>query len=224
MSRYAVCGNGALNPVHMSLLPRISRIVRRLRRRRCGEVLPQLRMVYTGPGSPDPGPPLVAPYRLRPYRPGDESAWIALLNGDGRRELGAWTPERLRVEILSHLVTGTQHFVWSGDTAAAGAGVYERSPSCWEVGWVATLWQHRGRGLGRRVTAAAVAAALGLPSRPIFLFTDDFRLPAIRLYLDIGFLPDCIHPSHSDRWGAVFDQLGPRYGPVRSRSNLVYLA
>ena len=135
-----------------------------------------------------------------------------------------WTPERLRAEVLDHLVAGTQRFIWSAETAASGAGVFERSPSCWEVGWVATLWSHRARGLGRHVTAAALAAALELPARPIFLFTDDFRVAAIRLYLGLDFLPDCTHPSHGRRWGAIFDQLGPRYAPVRSRSNLVYLA
>ena len=207
----------------MLLLASISRIARRLRQRARGEPLPQLRMVYAGSSSPDPGSPLVAPYRLGAYTPGDEDAWTDLLNGYGRGELGAWTPERLQAEILAHLVAGTQRFIWSGDVAAAGAGVYERSPSCWEVGWVATLWSHRGRGLGRQVTAAALAAALDLPSRPVFLFTDDFRVPAIRLYLSLDFLPDCIHPSHGRRWQAIFDQLGPRYESVRLRSNLVYL-
>jgi hypothetical protein len=43
------------------------------------------------------------------------------------------------------------------------------------------------------------------------LFTDDFRTQAIKLYLRLGFVPDCHHHSHPGRWRILFEQLGPEY-------------
>lgn len=156
-----------------------------------------------------PAETLSAPYSLRRYQEGDERGWVALLNGGG--ELGKWTPERLRGEISAFLVADTQSFVLCDREIVSGAGVYERSSECWEIGWVATSPAHRGRNLARHVCIAAVAAALQLPPRPIWLFTDDFRAPAIKLYLRLGFLPDCHHDSHAGRWRTVIEQLGPEY-------------
>ena len=159
--------------------------------------------------APPPLEALETPYRLRRFREGDEIGWAALLNGRG--ELGSWTHGRLGAEISSFLVADTQYFVLCDLEIVSGAGVYERSSVCWEIGWVATSPDHRGRGLARHVCIATVAAALELPSRPIVLFTDDFRTQAIKLYLRLGFLPDCHHHSHPGRWRILFEQLGPEY-------------
>ena len=40
------------------------------------------------------------------------------------------------------------------------------------------------------------------------LWTDDWRLPAIKTYLNLGFEPDIEHESHPERWRAVFEKLG----------------
>ena len=177
-------------------------------RRQTRASLPQLRMRFA-PSAPPPVEALGPPYSLRRFREGDEGGWVALLNGRG--ELGNWTLQRLSAEITSFLVADTQYFVLCDREIVSGAGVYERSSSCWEIGWVATSPDHRGRGLARHVCIAAAAAALELPSRPIWLFTDDFRTLAIKLYLRLGFLPDCHHHSHAVRWRTVFEQLGPEY-------------
>ena len=108
---------------------------------------PQLRMRFAQ-NAPPPLEALETPYRLRRFREGDEIGWAALLNGRG--ELGSWTHERLGAEISSFLVADTQHFVLCDLEIVSGAGVYERSSVCWEIGWVATSLDHRGRGLARR--------------------------------------------------------------------------
>ena len=173
-----------------------------------GASQPQLRMRYGQSSLPSTGC-VEPPYTLREFRQGDEEGWVTLLNGGG--ELGVWDLGRLRSEISSFLVPDAQFFVLCDRQIVSGAGVYERSAACWEIGWVATRPHHRGRGLARHVCRAAVGAAFDLPARPIWLFTDDFRTRAIRLYLTLGFVPDCHHASHSRRWRAVFEQLGPEY-------------
>ena len=140
---------------------------------------------------------------------GDERGWLTLLNGGG--ELGHWTLERLGAECSSFLVANTQYFVLCDGEIVSGAGVYERSSACWEIGWVATSPDHRGRNLARHVWVAAVGAALELPPRPIWLVTDDFRSHAIKLYLRLGFRPDCHHHSHPNRWRIRIEQFGPEY-------------
>ena len=173
-----------------------------------GRAVSQLRMRY--PHGTAPNVSLQPAYELRVLRPGDETAWTDLLNLCG--QLGAWTLARLRSEMASYYVPDTQFFAVAQDgQLVSGAGVYQRTIVHWEVGWVATLPQHAGRGLGRAVTAAAVAAALKLPSRPICLFTDDHRSAAIKVYLRLGFHPDCHDPSHLDRWHRIIDGLGPAY-------------
>ena len=172
---------------------------------------PQLLMRY-----PHQFLPLIEPpeegYVLRPYRKGDESDWMELLNTNG--QLGVWDQNRIRSEIKSSVVEGSQLFVVHGEQIAALASVHDRrvfGVESWEIGWVATHPEHRGKGLGRWVTTASIEVALGLPPRPIVLRTDDYRIPAIKVYLKLGFLPTYDHVSYSHRWRNVFLTLGGDY-------------
>lgn len=177
--------------------------------------LPQLVMWY-----PHREPPVVAPlpagYRGRAYRPGDETGWLDLLAANG--QLGEWSMERLQRELQGALLVDAQQFILRGETVVAAAGVYARrraEQEAWEIGWVAAHPQHAGRGLGSQVTATAVSAALRLPPRPVFLLTDDFRVPALKVYLKLGFVPDLQHPTYRARWQRIFAELGDKYSSYR---------
>lgn len=173
------------------------------------ENLPQLRMGYQ-PAIPPAVDGIPAGYRLRSYEAGDEQGWVELLNANA--ELGEWNLERVR-GILAGGLQG-QFFVAAGPQLAACAGVHDAlldGVAYWEIGWVASHPGHRGRGLGAQVTAAALAHALTLPTRPIVLRTDDFRLPAIKVYLKLGFTPLFDHSSYPERWRLIASRLGPRY-------------
>ena len=89
----------------------------------------------------------------------------------------------------------------------AGAGVYDRDPGSWEIGWIAVHPEHRRRGLGEAVTRLALDRALNLGPRTILLYTEDHRLDALRLYLRLGFRPALRHRSHRRRWRSVADRL-----------------
>ena len=161
---------------------------------------PQLLMWYRG-GVPPPLPPLPRPCGWKPFEPGLVPSWIEMLNANG--ELGRWNEGRIRGEVAS-LAPGGQQLVVDRGRVVAAAGVYDRAAAgapAWEIGWVACHPQYRGRGLGRQVVAAALVAALKLPARPIFLYTDDHRLPGISIYLRLGFEPDLgAEPSFAARW------------------------
>lgn len=88
-------------------------------------------------------------------------------------------------------------------------------------GWfrmVGTRPEARGQGAGRLVLTAALQSlsARGYPST--VLSTDDFRLPAISLYLSLGFEPLCNHESHAGRWEKVFAELRVRAEKERAKT------
>lgn len=173
------------------------------------ENLPQLRMRYSLSDPPQVGA-LAPGYALRKFRPGDEEGWVELLNAN--QELGEWSGERIAGVLKGGLVA--QFFAMAGPQLVACAGVHDiqlDGTSYWEIGWVAAHPQHRGKGLGQQVTAAAIAAALRLPPRPIILRTDDFRLPALKVYLKLGFTPLYDHPSYPERWRLIAGRLGEGY-------------
>lgn len=158
-------------------------------------------------------PPLPDGYALRSWRSGDDEEWCGLLNLNG--QFGSWTVERLDRENRT-LVREGQIFVVHDGRLVATTGVYDRplrGRAAWEIGWVAAHPDHFGRGLGRHVVAAAVTAALAMEPRPVVLFTDDHRLPAITIYLALGFSPDLSsRRGDARRWEAIFRALAEYRG------------
>jgi ribosomal protein S18 acetylase RimI-like enzyme len=80
---------------------------------------------------------------------------------------------------------------------------------------VATRPDCRGKGIGHATLALGLTKleAQGCPHS--YLTTDDFRLAAIKTYLDAGFRPVLLNDPESDhraRWDAVIAALG--YSPV----------
>ena len=86
-----------------------------------------------------------------------------------------------------------------------------KEESCWEIGWIAADPDHWGLGLGGCVLANALRFTRKLEKRHVYLLTDDFRTPAIKTYLKLGFVPDLSHPSYEDRWLKVLAALGSSY-------------
>ena len=155
----------------------------------------------------------MANYRLRPYQPGDEEGWLGLLQANG--ELGHWDRQRL-AEVLAGI--RIQLFVECEGRIVACTGCNDRTRElrpCWEIGWVAVHPSFQGQGLGQLIVAAAVVQAKALDPRPIYLLTDDFRIPALRCYLKLGFLPNNSHPSYPHRWADIFAHLGADYQALK---------
>lgn len=77
-------------------------------------------------------------------------------------------------------------------------------------GWfrmVGTRPSARGQGAGRLVLIAALNSLAARGYESVVLSTDDHRLPAIALYLSLGFEPIFLHESHEERWKTVMEQL-----------------
>jgi mycothiol synthase len=160
-------------------------------------------------------PPLPPEYALRPAHRGDDQRFCALLAAAGWPD---WTEERLRAWLPrippQCWLLVTQH--GTDNIVATAMGLED--PTSWhprggEVGWVACHPAHRGRGLGAVVTAAVTRRLRELGYAQIHLFTEDERLPALRMYLRLGFVPYLDLPDMRERWQAVCQAMGQPFTP-----------
>ena len=148
-------------------------------------------------------------YRIRTYREGDEEKWAEIINNS----LGSrWDAERCRREL-----TGRPQFRPDGLFFATCNGepvgttcAWTRLPNETEAGYihmVGVIPEHRGRKLGYALCLSALHFFKENGFQRADLHTDDFRLPAIKTYLNLGFEPDLTDRSHKARWSAVFAKL-----------------
>jgi mycothiol synthase len=79
-----------------------------------------------------------------------------------------------------------------------------------------------GLGLGRAVTIFALDRLRERGFERALLATEDYRLPAINLYLSLGFRPVCFNWFHERRWMRILQRARPATdrsdpsGPLRA--------
>lgn len=154
-------------------------------------------------------------YEVRTYRPGDEPAFLRLAEGAG---FGRMDTEDLKSCLNKALPEGFFVGVHQETgrvvaTAMASHDPTDQHPFGGQLGWVAADPQHRGKGLGRAVCAAATRRFLEAGYRRIYLLTDDWRLPAIATYLKLGWVPYLFEQDMPGRWRAVCENLDMPYTP-----------
>jgi ribosomal protein S18 acetylase RimI-like enzyme len=85
---------------------------------------------------------------------------------------------------------GAQLFMaWSGDTAVGIAGVFDEGDGTAQVVSVWVDPVHRGRGVGRALTEAALRFATAQGFARMRLWVTDGNAPARSLYVRLGFTP-----------------------------------
>ncbi|MBN2311203.1 MAG: GNAT family N-acetyltransferase [Candidatus Hydrogenedentes bacterium] len=155
-----------------------------------------------------PAIPVPDGYLLRTFREGDE-AGIARIYAAS--DLGATTAEAVREKMLGDPRFKPERlFVieHQGElVGTAAAWVCSNDPSIGYLHMVGLLPGHRGKRLGAILTVAAINQnrAEGLSVQR--LHTDDFREPALRLYLDLGYVPVYEDDTHPGRWETLARKL-----------------
>jgi mycothiol synthase len=166
------------------------------------ETLAQLRLGFRAFDSLTE-PELVAGYELRTFRPGDEDAWVALLQTGG---FGEWDRAR-----LDRMLSGDRapmpfegiFFATKDDVPVGVANCFfyaQDDPAAAELGWVVVAPEHRGHGLARMICATALCFIREQGYWYAFLKTEDYRVAAIKTYLSLGFEPEMIDPAHPAWW------------------------
>lgn len=99
------------------------------------------------------------------------------------------------------------------DSEGKGVGVisawYDRAFQGGDWGrihWVATRPAYQGRGLGKAGLSYALQQLARWHTRA-YLDTQTKRIPAIKMYLDFGFVPDLSQPNALEVWRTVASQL-----------------
>lgn len=153
-------------------------------------------------------PRLETNFSFEYFSPGLEKKWVGLLNESG--EFGTWTENRFEKIIMPGLFPKGCVFILDGLKLIACSATCLRKETAplATLMYVLVLPQYRGRNLSFSMNSEVlrVCQEQGLPG--VTLLTDDFRLPAIRSYLNLGFVPDMEASLDArQRWEMVFFQL-----------------
>jgi mycothiol synthase len=145
-------------------------------------------------------------YLLRNFQSGDTEAYINLMKSAGFNE---WNNETFNSVIEKAIPNGLFFIEHIESSEIVGTTVGSNNPTKYfpnggELGWVAVNPSHCGKGLGCIVCAAVTKRFLELGYREIYLLTDDFRLPAIKIYLNLGYVPFYYLPDMKKRWENIF--------------------
>jgi len=175
---------------------------------------PQLQMVW--PEHLRNAPPAVqlpTGYSLRTHRPGDHPRFFQLMelagwSGWDEDVLQPWLPRILPQGWFMAIHEASGEIVASA--MALLSNVY---PSGGELGWLAGDPTHAGKGLGLAVSAAVIARFIEEGFRKIHLYTEDYRLAALKIYLKLGFIPFLCAPEMQERWQEICRQLGWPFTP-----------
>lgn len=188
----------------------------------------QLQMVWPAPLLHTP--PVVhlpSDYLLRTYRPGDEPRFYEVMALAG---WAGWDDEKLCPWLMRIAPEGWFMAVHreSGDIVATAMALHDPTwsqPFCGELGWLAGDPAHAGRGLGRAVSAAVTARFIEIGYSHIHLYTEHWRLAALKIYLQLGYAPFLYTPEMPERWRVICEQLSWPFTPEawRAHANPPYI-
>ena len=162
-----------------------------------------LRMVYVAEEKrPLPEVSLPAGFALRAMGKDEMAAYNDLRGSAGFTawDDAAWEQETRPQISGGHLViveTATGRLAAS---ATAELPVPEQFHGFGLLGWVMCHPDFRGKRLGYAVCAAVMRMLYACGYRSFILATDDFRVPAVKTYLNLGWQPWLTEPDMEERW------------------------
>jgi mycothiol synthase len=124
-----------------------------------------------------------------------------------------WTSERaLEVLINADDVKTTYVIEHNREIVATASArlLPQMYPNAGYVHYVAASPNHAGKKLGYLVSLATLYEFVRLGCTSAVLDTDDFRLPAVKTYLNLGFVPYHTDDTHAERWSTVESNLEAR--------------
>ena len=180
--------------------------------RGCPRIPPLLEMAWSQERTEKPEVSVPAGYTLRQYRPQDREAYDRLMAAAGMEpcSLAYWDRHILPDGFFVIECESSKQLV-----AACFASHHptDRHPRAGNFGWLAADPAHGGKGLGRAVSAAVTARLIEGGYKNIYLETHDHRLPAIRIYLSMGWVPLLYCDEMHGRWERICEQLDWPYSP-----------
>jgi mycothiol synthase len=152
-------------------------------------------------------PSLPVAYTLRTFRDGDDRGYEDL-------HRLAWPDEGTLAHTRAHALPGGFLVVEENATgllvaSCVGFGVEspQRHPRDGSLGWLVVDPAHGRRGLARICAATVTNRLLDEGYAEPWLGTEDDRLSAIRLYLNLGWQPSLYTEGMAERWTAIHHRL-----------------
>ena len=150
-------------------------------------------------------PPTPKNYNLRQFHMGDDKSYQELF------DLAFHMPDALVKTLEKALTDGffvIEHIPSSTIVASCVAERESNASKNCILGWLVCDPSHTGKKLGTIVAAAVTNKLAKEGCVNPRLSTDDFRLSAIRIYLDLGWKPYLYKPDMEQRWDETCTRLG----------------
>jgi predicted dehydrogenase/GNAT superfamily N-acetyltransferase len=153
---------------------------------------------------------LPSDYHLRRIEPTDELSYLGLRERAG---FGSWTQEDVRRAMRNALPDGffVVEYLKTGEIVASAIANHAPGPHHPNAGvldWVMTDPDHRSKGLGKVVTIAVTRLLIERGYQHIYLLTDDWRVPALKVYLQLGWQPLILSDGMQERWNQIDRSIG----------------
>ena len=150
-------------------------------------------------------------YHIRTYQKGDAVHWARIMDiafvDQGRTAQDTYAnvinqpnfdPDGFCFVVYEGIPIGTA-CAWTRSLGGKSIGY---------IDMLAVLPEHRGYKLGKWLTVSVLHYFKAQGVAYVLLDTDDFRLPAIKNYLNLGFMPIAAGVNHEERWRVIFEKLG----------------
>lgn len=151
-------------------------------------------------------------YLMRQYNPEDKEKYFRLLE---KSEMGVCPLDYWLLHILPGGFFVVEH-IESGDLAGACFASHQSRqahPFGGNLGWLAVDPDHRGNKIGVALVASVLDRLLDAGYSRIYLETHDFRLAAIKIYLNTGWLPFLYKEGMEKRWKEIYENLKIDFRP-----------
>ena len=146
--------------------------------------------------------PLTSGFSIRTYHLGDEEHWCLIISESFNAEfkLDKWQKQILgkegyRPERVFFVLDD------AGVPCATASAMRIGGEQHGYVHYVGTRLVFAGKKLGYHVTAAVTQSFRREGCQNATLDTDPHRIPAIRVYLKLGYRPLIVHEKHQGIWG-----------------------
>ena len=146
------------------------------------------------------------PYGIRSEGPGDDKAWERIIT----ESFQVTFSYRMMTEDKAYRPERVLFVVDGKDIPVATAASWVTSdypPDCAVLHMVGAMAEHSGHRLGFYVSLAAMEQARKEGFSRMVLRTDDFRIPAIKTYIRLGFVPCIVHENHISRWQEILKKI-----------------
>jgi len=145
-------------------------------------------------------------YEIKTYKEGDEKVWCKIINESVG---GKWTPELFKKQFKSKKQFDPKglFFLYYKSKPCGTILAWKDNPNLGQLHYLGILKQHTGKKIGYALCIEVLKYFKKKNIKNVFLTTDDFRLPAIKVYLKIGFKPVIHEEDQLRRWEKVFNFL-----------------